>query len=133
MKFTAEGQFLTAVGTRGSGPLQFSCPSDIAISEKVYVVDSGNHRVQVLNPDLTFSHTFGKIGSGKGQFQWPRGIACDSIGKVHVTDRDSHRIQVFTPKGEFLRMFGQHGHGRGELYCPVGIAIDTSGIISVCQ
>ena len=130
-KFTAEGQFLTAVGTRGSGPLQFSCPNDIAISDKVYVVDFSNHRVQVLNPDLTFYHTFGKKGSGKGQFQYPRGIACDSTGKVYVTDRDNHRIQVFTAKGKFLRMFGQCGQGRGELYKPVGIAIDTSGIVYV--
>ena len=70
-KFTAEGQFLTAVGTKGSGPLQFTNPSDLAISDKVYVVDFNNHRVQVLNPDLTFSHTFGKKGSAKGQFQCP--------------------------------------------------------------
>ena len=65
-KFTAEGQFLTAVGTEGSGPLQFTDPCDIAVSDKVYVVDYDNYCVQVLNPDLTFSHTFGKKGSGNG-------------------------------------------------------------------
>ena len=75
-KFTAEGQSLTAVGTEGSGPLQFTDPCDIAVSDKVYVVDYDNYCVQVLNPDLTFSHTFGKKGSGKGQFQNPYGIAC---------------------------------------------------------
>ena len=95
-KFTAEGQFLTAVGTKGSGPLQFTNTSDIAISDKVYVVDSGNCCVQVLNPDLTFSHTFGKKGSGKGQFQNPRFITCGSTGKVYVADSSNHRIQVFT-------------------------------------
>ena len=31
-KLTAEGQFLTAVGTRGSGPLQFSYPRGIAFN-----------------------------------------------------------------------------------------------------
>ena len=129
-KFTAGGQFITAVGT---GPLQFSCPSDIAISDKVYVVDHGNHHVVVLNPDLTFSHTFGKKGSGKGQFQYPRGIACDSTGKVYVTDRDNDRIQVFTAEGKFLRMFGQRGQGKGKLYWPIGIAIDTSGIVYVSE
>ena len=133
-KFTAEGQFLTAVGTEGSGPLQFSCPSDIAISDKVYVVDFRNHRVQVLNPDLTFSNTFGKKGSGKGQFQCPRCIACDStVRKVYVTDKHNHRIQVFTAEGKFLRMFGQHGQGRGELNWPIGIAIDTSGTVYVSE
>ena len=132
-KFTAEGQFLTAVGTKGSGPLQFTKPSDIAISDKVYVADSGTDCVQVLNPDLTFSHIFGKKGSGKGHFQSPRGIACDSTGKVYVTDRDNHRIQVFTADGKFLRMFGQCGQGRGELAYPFGIAIDTSGLVYVSE
>ena len=130
-KFTAEGQFLTAVGTKGIRPLQFTKPSDIAISDKVYVVDSGNHRVQVLNPDLTFSHTFGKKGSGKGQFEAPGAIACDSTGKAYVTDMDNYSIQVFTAEGKFLRMFGKRGRGRGELDWPAGIAIDTSGIVYV--
>ena len=31
-KFTAEGQFITAVGTNGSGPLQFNEVEDIAIN-----------------------------------------------------------------------------------------------------
>ena len=126
-KFTA-GQFFTAVGTGGSEPLQFANPSDIAISDKVYVVDCGNHRVQVLNSDLTFSHTFGKKGNGKGQFQYPCGIACDSTGKVYVTDKDNHRIQVFTAEGKFLRMLGQCG-----LRWPIGIAIDTCDSVYVSE
>ena len=88
-KFTTTGEFLTAVGTKGSGPLQFNLPSDVtfnATNNKVYVVDSWNHRVQVLNSDLTFSSTFGKEGSGKGQFKYPCSIACDSTGNVYVTD-----------------------------------------------
>ena len=46
-------------------------PAGIAISPitgQVYIADSGNHRIQVLNPDLTFSHSFGKKGSANGQF-----------------------------------------------------------------
>ena len=77
-KFTPEGQFLTAVGAKGTGPLQFNCPACIvcnAANMKVYVADCQNHRVQVLNSDLTFSSNFGKLGSSKGQFDNPRGIA----------------------------------------------------------
>ena len=67
-KFTTEGQFLTAVGKYGSGPLQFCGLTDIAfntINNKVYVADSSNNRIQVLNSNLTFSITFGKQGNGK--------------------------------------------------------------------
>ena len=131
-KFTAEGQFLTAVGPG----LQFICPSDIAfntINNKVYVVDFGNHRIQVLNSDLTFSSTFGKQGNGKGEFSCPWGIACDSTGKVYVADTDNHRIQVFTVEGKFIRIFGRHGQGWGELAIPHCVAVDTSGMVYVSE
>ena len=135
-KFTAEGHFLAAVGTKGSGHLQFRCPTDIVFNtsnNKVYLMDYGNYRVQVLNSDLTFSSTFGKQGNGKGQFRSPFGIACDSTGKVYVADTGNHRIQVFTAEGKFLRMFGRHGQGRGELDKPTYIAVDTSGMVYVSE
>ena len=135
-KFTPEGQFLAAVGTRGIGPLQFNGPTDIAFNtsyNKVYLMDNGTHRVQVLNSDLTFSSTFGKKGSGKGQFSYPWGIACDRTGKVYVADTSNHRIQVFTAEGKFLRMFGRRGQGRGELDRPCYVAVDTSGMVYVSE
>ena len=135
-KFTTDGQFLAAVGTKGSGPLQFSCPTDIAFNtsnNKVYVMDYGNHHVQVLNSNLTISSTFGKLGSGKGQFTYPMGIGCDSTGKVYVADTSNHRIQVFTAEGKFLRMFGKCGQDKGELDRPWCVAVDTSGIVYVSE
>ena len=133
-KFTAEGQFLTAVGTWGSEPLQFNQVRDIAINirnNKVYVADNRNHRIQVLNSDLTFSNTFGKYGSNKGEFVYPRAIACDSTGNVYVADGANNRIQVFTFKGKFLRMFGSRCEGDGELYWPCGISLDVQDKVYV--
>ena len=135
-KFTAEGHFLAAVDTWGSGPLQFSDPTDIAFNmsnNNVYVVDKFSHRVHILNSDLTFSSTFGKKGSGKGQFSLSFGIACDSTGKVYVADTNNHCIQVFTSEGKFLRMFGRRGQGRGELDRPHYVAVDTSGVVYVSE
>ena len=47
-KFTAEGDFLVAFGTRGSGPGEFERPTDMTVDEEgnVYVVDFGNNRIQ---------------------------------------------------------------------------------------
>ena len=135
-KFTAEGQFLAAVGTKGSRPLQFDEVEDIAINtsnNKMYVVDTSNYRIQVLNSDLTFSNTFGKRGENKGEFIYPWAIACDSTGNVYVVDFGNDRIQVFTPTGKFLRMFGSHGEGDGELDRPVGIALDVQDKVYVSE
>ena len=135
-KFSVEGRWSMVVGGWGNAPKQFSFPTDIAFNgsnKKVYVVDAINAGIRVLNPDFTFFSTFGKKGSGKGQFRSPNGIACDSTGKVYVTDFDDHCIQVFTAEGKFVMMFGRHGQGRGELDGPVGVAIDASDMVHVSE
>ena len=128
-KYSPEGQLLASVGTEGIGPVQFSSLDGIAVNsknDKVYIADCKNHRIQVLNSDLTFSTTFGRKGKGEGQFDYPSGIACDSAGNVYVTDYCNCRIQVFTAEGKFLRMFGKRGKRRGDLNVPIGIAVDPS-------
>ena len=135
-KFTTKGKFLAAVGTRGSGPLQFYCPTDIGFNArngKFYVADNGNHCIQILNSDLSTSVSFGKKGSGKGCFNCPYSVTFDSTGNVYVADSGNHCIQVFTPEGKFLRMFGRHGRGKGELNSPIGLAIDASDMVYVSE
>ena len=136
-KFTAQGQFLAAVGSLGSGPLQFSYPSDIAFNtrnQRLYVVEQGNQRIQILNSDLSiYAFSFGRKGHENGCFDCPDSVAFNSTGNVHVADRHNYRIQVFTAEGKFLRMFGRHGVRRGELDCPVGVAIDTSDMVYVSE
>ena len=61
-KISVDGKCIKSVGKQGSGPREFNVPRGITVSSKtghIFMVDHSNHRVQVLNPDLTFSHTFG--------------------------------------------------------------------------
>lgn len=47
-KFTAQCNFIAAVGAEGGGSLQFSGPTDVSFSSynnKIYVVDRENYRV----------------------------------------------------------------------------------------
>ena len=129
-KISMDGDCIASVGGKGSGPLQFDGPNGIAISPitgQVYIADRNNHRIQVLNPDLTFSHSFGKEGSANGKFQRSCDIAIDSQGLVYVTDAHNHCIQKFTPNGKFVAQFGSEGSGPGQLKYPYGITIDTAG------
>ena len=135
-KFTNKGRFLSAVGTKSIAYLQFNNPLFItfnSVNGKLYVADTCNSCVQVLNSDLTFSSTFGSYGSGKGQFNHPYGIACDATGNVYVADFDNYRIQVFTAEGRFLRVFSSFGFGRGGLDCPCGLAVDSNGFVYVSE
>ena len=129
-KISMDGYLIASVGKKGSGPLQFNFPDGIAISPitgQVYITDRNNHRIQVLNPDLTFSHSFGSRGSANGQFQSPRDIAIDSQGLVYVADKDNDRIQKFSPDGKFVGQFGTKGSGPGKVNRPLRITIDISG------
>ena len=137
-----DGDLLVPVCGYGSRLLQFKYPEGIAISPitgQVYIADTDNHRIQVLNPDLTFSHLFGKKGSANGRFNKPGDIAIDSQGLVYVADTDNHRIQKFTPNGNFVAQFGSKGwglgSGPGELIYPRGITIDTAdtGLVYVSE
>ena len=118
----------------GKEPLQFKCPRGIAIhphSKNMYVAEAGNHRVQIINEDLTFCSTFGTKGSGNGQFQRPRYVTFDKTGNVYVADSENNRVQVFTKDGQYIRQFGKKGIGNGELSIPRGIALDANGIVYV--
>ena len=130
-KISMDGNRIVSVGKEASrGQRQFNTPNGISIypiTGQVYVADSNNHRIQVLNFDLTFSHSFGKKGSANGQFKYPCDIATDSKGLVYVTDTGNHRIQKFTRDGMFLARFSSYGSGPGEVTSPYGISIDTAG------
>ena len=137
-KISMDGYRKASVGKEGSRPLQFKNPDGIAISPitgQVCIADTYNHRIQVLNPDLTFSHSFGSKGSANGQFQYPYDIAIDSQGLVYVADEGNHRIQKFSPDGKFVGQFGTLGSGPGQLSCPYGITIDTAatGLVYVSE
>ncbi|XP_066268830.1 uncharacterized protein [Branchiostoma lanceolatum] len=49
--------------------------------------------------------TFGKRGSGAGQFEDPTGVTVSDEGEIFVADRGNQRIQVFTLQGTFVRQF----------------------------
>ena len=135
-KFTPDGKFLIAVGQIGSKHLEFSTPSGVAINHrnrKVYICDRLNHRIQILNADLTFSSSFGGCGSGDGQFNSPWNVAFDSTGNVYVADYGGHCIQVFTGERRFLRKFGKEGIHDGELNFPTGVSIDSDDIVYVTE
>jgi len=111
----------------GPGQGQFSNVEGIAVDNSlgasngdVYVIDSGNHRVQKFGPEGEFILMFGREvnaatngdvclageecqaggqGTGPGEFEGlaGRAIAVDVTGTVYVGDEN--RVQLFSPAG----------------------------------
>uniref|UniRef100_A0A1X7U1E7 Uncharacterized protein n=3 Tax=Amphimedon queenslandica TaxID=400682 RepID=A0A1X7U1E7_AMPQE len=115
-EISMDGCCMASVGKTSLMQQQFSTPRGIAISPltgHIYIADSNNHRIQVLNPDLTFSHYFASKVPASLRFDYPRDIAIDSQGLVCITDYSNHRIQKFSPDGKLVVQFGTKGSGPG--------------------
>ena len=137
-KLTPEGHCIMSVGSSktGSGPLQFNTPIGIAVhptTGQIYVADSNNHRIQVINDDFTYSHSIGSKGTAPGQLNYPWDVALDGVGNVYVCNTCNHCIDVFTSDGKYLRRFGSRGSGDGQLVYPSSITIDTHNMVYVAE
>jgi DNA-binding beta-propeller fold protein YncE len=125
------GKLLQTIGSRGKEEGQFNIPLQAATAPDgtIYVVDSGNFRVEAFNPDGSFKLSFGGIGRQSGQFSRPKGIAVDPKGNVYVVDAAFGNFQIFSPEGKLLLFVGDRG-ARGapaEYMLPAGIAVDEDG------
>lgn len=81
----------------------FFGPRGVALDAggRIWVADTGNHRV-LLYVDLGKPPVvFGGLGSGQLQFSSPVGIAVGPSGRVYVADTGNARIQVLNPSGTF--------------------------------
>lgn len=97
---------------------------------RLYVTDTVSHSVAVLTPDGERLFSFGRRGTGDGEFNFPSHLSF-ADGRLYVNDTMNFRIQVFDPDGTFLSSFGKHGDSAGNFAQPKGIALDSEGDIYV--
>lgn len=108
-----------AVGGVGRVLGKLNAPEGVAVLQGlVYVVEKGNHRVQVFdlagNPVRSF---------GEGILSYPGGIAAGR-DEILVADSRNGRVVAFTPQGEPTRILGA-----GQLSAPRGLEVLEDGLI----
>jgi DNA-binding beta-propeller fold protein YncE len=103
------GKLERTVGAYGSAAGQFSRPHDIDVDRdgRVYVVDSGNHRVQVFDAEMnhlmTSSPTLG--------LREPKYLAFDG-DRIWLADEDNHRILLLDRELRAVGVLGGGAPGR---------------------
>ncbi len=118
-------------GSDGSADGQFFLPSGMVIDtarELLFVVEFGNHRVQVFNFEGVFIRKWGSFGVGDLQFNCPFDIALQR-DSVFITDTHNHRVVQYTVEGVFERKWSSE-----IVLTPHAIAVHPSrDLVFVCD
>jgi len=121
--------FVSAWGGQGTGPGEFNEPRDVAIDGEghLYVADTGNRRVQVLDSEGQFVASW---EGGEEEFVEPLALVVDSRGELYVLDSELGWIYRFaadgTPRGRFAGPEARFFH-------PRGLAIDETDRLYVAD
>ncbi|MGJ8644595.1 MAG: hypothetical protein ACSHX9_14390 [Luteolibacter sp.] len=118
-----------------SSEARFSFPADIAVSPEgvLFVADSGNHCIRVVQPDGTVSTLAGDLGNSddvdldygsesftpvvqdldgtgsEARFNSPGGVALASDGLLYVSDTGNHIIRSVGSDGVVVTVAGKAG------------------------
>ena len=131
-KFDLDGKLLLSLGEADKpAPFMSGTPfcgcthTALSPAGDIYVSDGyGNAAVHKYNPAGRLLFSWGKPGTGPGEFNLPHNICCDSDGWVYVADRENHRVQVFDGNGRYETQINN-------MHRPSGLAI-TPGKCPCC-
>lgn len=123
-----KGKLLLEIGTAGKDPGEFIAPNGITADGdgNIYVMDTGNQRVQIFDKTGKFKKIVNGSNDGKGEsvFVNPRGIGIDSRGIMYVVSNLTHIVYGFDKDGKEVFTFGGMGEENGKFYLPNGLYID---------
>jgi len=83
--------------------LQFYKISTVVKDSKgnIYILDSGNFRVQKFNPQGKYLSTIGRKGLGPGEFGISYDMDIDENDNLYVCDHRNARVQIFSSDGRY--------------------------------
>ncbi len=131
-KFTTDGTLLMTLGTPdvpGTEGAPFNKPTDLAIGPEgeLYITDGyGNARVHKYSPEGELIKSWGRPGTGPGEFDLPHCVRVDPQNRLMVADRENNRIQFFSLEGEYLEEWTDVLH-------PDTIFIDEEELVYIAE
>lgn len=99
---------LTLGVAEGDENQQFFKAADIAVDDQgnMYVLDTGNARIQVFDRSGAFQFSFGRFGKGPGEFsRRAHVLKFLDDGYLYLIDNDYQRITIFAVDGKYLDSF----------------------------
>ena len=137
-----DGIFYVMAGSRlGEGSegdavdakIEFDLPGGVSVGRngEVCVVDTGNHRFVLFNPDSIRVLVQGSFGGARQQFRDPTDLVADLRGNIYIVDSGNHRIKKYDFSGNLVHIWGTEGETPGQFREPRHIDIDRWGYLYV--
>lgn len=140
-----DGNFVTEFGSRGWRTGEFDQPTAAAINfqrtEILYVIDTGNGRVQYCNlVDRIFQLMLGDYSDGDSgnsgtgahiELDLPGGIGIGRNGEIYVVDTGNNRFIQFDSEGRPALIRGSFGGENEQFRDPTDLVVDPYGNIYV--
>ena len=116
----------------------FSAPQDCCVAEDgtIYLADTGNDRVVVLNGDLTPKKVITGFDNGgkRETLSQPTGLFVTGDNRLYIADSGSRRVIVLDEAGGLLQAIGRPSDrslDKASDYIPTKVAVDKYGRIYV--
>ena len=122
---------------RGEDYGLLSSPEDVYVrDDKVYILDSGNNRIVILDKQYEFVSEINHFRNNgqSDNFSNPQGIFVTDENQIYVADTGNRRIIHLDGEGEFIREIGAPEADvirAGFEYHPTKIAVDKAQRIYV--
>jgi sugar lactone lactonase YvrE len=125
VKFTKDGKYVKAWGTKGKAEGQLHLPHCVQIDGQglLHVGDRENNRVQVFDQDGGFVRSYGGFA--------PYGMCLTAEQTLLVADGRANKCLHMTLSGKVLAEWGGKGDGPGQFNLPHCIAVDRKGNVYV--
>jgi DNA-binding beta-propeller fold protein YncE len=123
-RFDHVGVFISSWDLQLSGN---GFPTGVSIDDDglIWIADTHQHRILVLDQTGNEVLQFGSYGTDDGQFLYPTDIAFSEHGAVYVSEYGGNdRISVFDRTGKFQHSFGHYGKDRDGFKRPQSIAVE---------
>lgn len=128
VKFNQDGKVLLTIGKpgiAGNPPDALTQPTSIVMARNGDLFISEGHnqnpdappetvsRISKFSKDGKFIRSFGKFGTGPGEFRGPHDLAMDPEGRLFVADRGNMRVQILDQEGKYLGEWKQFSRPSG--------------------
>ena len=127
LAYQLDGKFVSRVGGKGNGKLQFNCPWGLSTDESnhdIYICDCNNNRIQIISENLRYRSQF-----GKDTLNNPSGITLYK-DNIFVLDQSNPCLHVYTKDLVLQKSVITRGY-RQQVIDPWFFLIDKFGYILI--